>query len=318
MLEWPRLLFIYGPFALLVFVVVVLESKARKAWQSERNKISGAILVSTWLVVFAICGTVVYAWFWVNKPPFVVRGNVEDLHGAETIGSRDLYLRPDYYDKQRDIFNINWASIGTNPSPEGQTLTFRFFRTANEDGIPYQLTVQPDLYRKTIVIRAIDDKGDRKLHLPDEGKGATLTVTNDSRREGGTLGLHAVTTVYAQGQSTLESIFGRLESYDPLVRWDARDELAKQGAAAMPSIEKVLVSKKSSYRLRLGVILALNKMQGLKAADLLSREAYDAIARAQKDPDPTLSDAASRFLQKYPRAEKGSAGGRRGATRKQN
>jgi hypothetical protein len=316
-LDWPKLLFIYGPFALLVFVVAVLESKARRAWQSDRSKVSGAIVVSTWLVIFAICGVVVYAWFWVNKPPFVLRGSVEDLHGAETIGSRDLYLRPDYYDKQRDIFNINWASIGTSPSPEGQTLTFRFFRTANEDGIPYQLTVSPDLYRKTIVIRAIDDKGGRKLDLPGQSKGAALVVANDSRREEDTQGLHVVLTVYAQGQSTLESIFGRIESYDPLVRRDARDELAKQGAAAMPSIEKVLVSKKSSYRLRLGIIAALNKMSGLKA-DSLSSEAYDAIVRAQKDPDPTLSDEASRFLKKYPRTGKGSAGGRREATRKHN
>ena len=316
MLDWPKLLFLYGPFALLVFVVVVLESKAREAWRSDRSKISGAIMISTWLVIFAICGVVVYAWFWVNKPPFVVRGSVQDLHGAETIGSRDLYLQPDYYDKQRDIFNINWASIGANPSPEGQTLTFRFFRTANEDGIPYQLTVSPDVYRQMIVIRAIDDKGGRKLGLPAQGKGATLVVANDFRREEGTHGLQLLTTVYAQGQSTLESIFGRLESYDPLVRRDARDELAKRGTAAMPAIEKVLVSKKSSYRLRLGIIDALNKMQGLKAGSL-SSEAYDAIARAQKDPDPTLSEAAGRFLQKYPRTGKDRAGGRR-VTRKPN
>jgi len=99
----------------------------------------------------------------------------------------------------------------------------------------------------------------------------------------------------------VESIFGRLESYDPLIRRDARNELAKQGTAAVPSINKVLVSKKSSYRLRLGIVVALNRMQDLKA-DSLSNDAYDAIVNASKDPDPTLSDEASRFLRKYPKA----------------
>jgi hypothetical protein len=317
-LEWPKLLYIYGPFALLVFVAALLESKARKAWQAERSKVSGTILASTWFVIFALCGVVVFAWFWLNKPPFVITGSVQDLRGAEAIGSKDLYSVADYYDKRRDIFNINWAFITTSPRPEGHTLTFRFFRSANEDGIPYQLTVLPEHYGRTILIRAIDDGSDRKLNLPGQLKGATLVLANYSRREEAPHTLGALPTVYAQTQSTLESIFGRLESYDPLIRRDARDELAKQGAATLPSIEKVLVSNKSSYRLRLGILVALNKMQDLKA-NALSSKAYAAIVSAQKDPDPTLSDEASRFLKRYPKVQKGSVGAasQREATRKQ-
>ena len=141
MLDWPRLLYTYGPFALLVFVVAVLESKSRKAYQSDRSIIYAAAVASTWVVIFALRGLIVYAWFWFNKPPFVLRGSVRDLHGAEAIGSKDLYSVPDYYDPHRDIFNINWAYISNTPSPGGQTLTFRFFRTPNEDGIPYKLTI---------------------------------------------------------------------------------------------------------------------------------------------------------------------------------
>jgi hypothetical protein len=127
MLDWPKVLYLYGPFALLVFVVAVLEYKARKAWQSDRSKISGAIRVATWLVIFVLCGVVVYAWFWVNRPPFVLTGSVQNLHGTETIGSKELYSVPEYYDRQRDIFNINWAFVTSSLKPEGQTLKFRFF-----------------------------------------------------------------------------------------------------------------------------------------------------------------------------------------------
>jgi len=286
-----------------VFVVLVVESKARKAWQSERSKITGAIVALTWVAIFSLCGISVYAWFWVNRPPFVLSGSVQDLHGTETIGSKELYSVPEYYDRQRDIFNINWAFITTSPKPEGQTLKFRFFRTANEDGIPYQLTVSPELYRTPIIIVAVGEGNNRKLNLPGQVKGASLAVANDSRREEGMPGLRLLTSVYAQSQSSLESLFGRLESYDPLVRRDARDELAKRGVAVLPDVQKVLTSSKISYRLRLGIIDALNKMQGLKT-DSLSNEAYAAIVRAQNDPDPTLSDEASRFVKKYPRPAK--------------
>src|SRR5262249_44503252 len=172
MLAWPKLLFVYGPFALLVFVVIILESKARKAWHSDRDKISGAILTLTWLVIFSLCGVVVYAWFLFNTPPFVLRGSVQDLRGEESIGSKDFYSLSDYYDKNRNIFNVNFALVTSTLSPQGQTLTFRFFRTPNEDGVPYELTISPELYRTNIVVRAVDDAGGRKLRLPSDTKGA--------------------------------------------------------------------------------------------------------------------------------------------------
>jgi hypothetical protein len=301
-----------------VFVVAVVESKARKAWRSDRNKMSGVIAAATWVTIFVLCGVVVYAWFWVNRPPFVLTGSVQNLHGAESIGSKELYSVPEYYDRQRDIFNIKWAFVTTSLKPEGQTLTFRFFRTANEDGIPYQLTISPELYRTQIDLQAVGEGSDRKLSVTGHLKGVALEVTSDSHREYRTPGLLAGSTVYAQSQSSMASLLGRLESYDPLVRRDARDELAKRGPAALPDIEKVLVGNKSSYRLRLGIIDALNKMQGL-TADSLSSEAYSAIVRAQNDPDPTLSDQASRFVKRYPRPVKGKtgSGGRGEVTRKQ-
>ena len=173
------------------------------------------------------------------------------------------------------------------------------------------------MYRTQIILLAVDEGSDRKLSVPSHAKGVALEVANDSHREYRTPGMRVVQTVYAQDQSTMTSLFGRLESYDPLVRRDARDELAKRGPAALPDIEKVLVSNKSSYRLRLGIIVALNKMQGLKA-DSLSSEAYGAIVRAQNDPDPTLSDEASRFVKRYPRPVKDKTGsaGRGKVTRK--
>src|SRR5215510_4232625 len=162
MFDWPKLLYIYGPFALLVFLVFVVESKARKARQSDPSRVSDAIVAVTWLSIFVLCGVAIYAWFWVNRPPFVVSGSVQDLHGAETLGSREMFTVPEYYDRQRDIFNINWAFITTSPKPDGETLKFRFFRTANEDGIPYQLTISPELYRTPILIVAVGDGANRK------------------------------------------------------------------------------------------------------------------------------------------------------------
>jgi hypothetical protein len=114
-------------------------------------------------------------------------------------------------------------------------------------------------------------------------------------------------TAYAQAQyakdaqpafSSYEFTVG-LESPDAIVRRKTRYALSLQDqSVAIPWIDSVLSDNASSYRLRLGVLVALNHMPNLLAESLLPAT-IRAIQTSLNDPDDTLRNEALGLAQKY-------------------
>src|SRR5579859_6832187 len=99
---WVKLLFTYGPFALLVLLVFVIERKASAELHDQDHPRSAVYLVygGTWLAIFVMCAVIVWVWIRINIPAeeFTVRGRLVGLGVAEQLFSRseDTYLRRAY------------------------------------------------------------------------------------------------------------------------------------------------------------------------------------------------------------------------------
>ena len=113
------------------------------------------------------------------------------------------------------------------------------------------------------------------------------------------------TTAYAQAAQTAQAPFSvrdlaiGLESPDAIVRRKTREHLANlDQATALPWIDEVLKDPKSSYRLKLGVIVALNNMPKL-SKESLEPSTISAIQSAVGHPDATLRNEAVNFLNRY-------------------
>src|SRR5690349_2143251 len=90
-----------------------------------------------------------------------------------------------------------------------------------------------------------------------------------------------------------------LESPDAVVRRKTRADLAKQNPlVAIPWMENVLEDPKSSYRLRLGVLVALNQMPNARA-ELLRPTTLAVVQAMLCDSDDTLRNEAYTYLEKY-------------------
>ena len=62
-------------------------------------------------------------------------------------------------------------------------------------------------------------------------------------------------------------MLANLEADDPLIRLTARKQLASLGRGATNEMAKALASFDSSYRVKLGVIVAANQMPSFRAPE---------------------------------------------------
>jgi hypothetical protein len=106
------------------------------------------------------------------------------------------------------------------------------------------------------------------------------------------------TTAFAQGSFQAAPYVSSLESPDPVIRRNARADLARQGAAAVPWIEDCWNNPKSSYRLKLGTLIALNNMSAVNTGGLRPSTITE-FQRASSDPDEALRTEALKFLNRY-------------------
>ena len=88
-----------------------------------------------------------------------------------------------------------------------------------------------------------------------------------------------------------------LEADDPLIRLTARRQLASLGADATNAMDKALRNPDSSYRLKLGVIVAANEMSGFRP-EAFSALAWCGVLRSFQSGDNTMKAQANRLLKK--------------------
>ena len=309
---WIKLLFVYGPFAILVFLVFVTERKLRTAAKEasgDEKKTLTRVYILNWVAIFSLVIFSVYAWKRLNldrKP--TIEGRIESLSNSEslTTSSADLYLHRIRLNTRYSDYE--WLLVNKDKRFEdGAKIKFTIDRSNSDGGdgdvYEYELPIQSDFYDKAVQLRREKDKlfwnrNGEEIEL----NGRTLPQAIQpvaARREPPQEFFSTV--AYAQSAQTAfsaEDFAVGLESPDALIRRSTRAELAKQGQTAMPWIEDILANPKSSYRLKLGVIVALNNMPELRA-DTLKPSTIAAIKNAANDPDDALRNESLSILSKY-------------------
>ncbi|MGQ0761005.1 MAG: hypothetical protein ACT4OT_03145 [Acidobacteriota bacterium] len=323
---WVDILFIYGPFAILIFLVFVVERRIYSRWRAanQDNKKEQTAFLGlygfTWLMIFGVAVYSIYAWKKINldeRPK--IAGEIQNLSNLETLGttSADLYLNKIPRSGRFSDYRVLLVKSDNKRWRDGEPVRFTIqtpARPGNMDGdlFEYYLPIRSDFYENGVMLTRSEDK----FLFYDGGKwtelsgrkvpGSAEPTVSEPPAQSQKL-WDIVPTAYAQAnqdyqqmkQSTPISDFAiGLESPDAVVRRKTRADLARQNPiAAVPWIQDVLDEPKSSYRLRLGVLAALNQMPGVRA-DSLRGTTITVIQTMLCDVDDSLRNEAYSFLQK--------------------
>jgi hypothetical protein len=312
-LDWVKILATYGPNAILVLFVFITERKIWKAMkeapEQEKKKLVGVYILN-WFLIFGVAIFAIYAFKLVNldrKPQIV--GTFENISNAEVLSTsfNDLYLHRIPQDNHR-YSNYEWLLVNKEKKlDDGETIVFTIARSPGIDGqrdsesIDYDLPIQSDFYNTKVHLRRLQDDlflvGQEKP-LPKRQVLLGTLKNQDEHRES----FELLTTAHAQKQQQSFSEYDftvGLESPDVMVRRTTRADLANQDqVVVLPWIDRVLLDPKSSYRLRLGVIVALNNMPNLPVEALLPAT-IAAIQRGLNDPDSSLRNEAYSLARRY-------------------
>jgi hypothetical protein len=284
------LLFNFGLAGLLVFLVFVVERQLR-GLRSVSNGLFLTLYPANWLVTFGVVALLAYRGFFPSE--FTLSGEVQNLKGGETVrgtGQADeFYTFQKYRSQTSDVFDLRWRVTSNRPLA---SLSFLFFKGPADDGERHSVAVDPTAYKTGLTMR-YNRENNTLVLVGSDGK-EQKTVSADAPVTHAVLEPWLETVVFAAVEPSVDAIFGRLQSNDPLVRRDARRELAQLGLPILPSIEKVLLSETSSYLLRVGTLSVLTNMPGVSSK--ITEPALAAITAMTKDRDPVVRDLASSLV----------------------
>ena len=322
---WSNILYTYGPFAILVFLVIVIERKVRLAWkQSDKNNAGEQTFFRrlygvTWVVIFCATVCCIYAWWQINlsrRPQ--ITGRIENLPNTELVSTTcaDLFLHKNPKGGGYSDYDLLLINKDHKQWADGAKVKF-IIQTPNsnseeEDLIEYSLLIRSAFYRTGVVLR----RSEKGLILDHDGKETELegrplsinTVPAVAQLEPTDSTWSLIPTAHAQtkgaqqqtqqGFSSYELMAG-LESPDAIVRRKTRYQLSIQDQhLALPLINDILKDGASSYRLRIGALVALNNMPNLPAQSLYP-ETIRAIQNSINDPDEVLRNEALALAKKY-------------------
>jgi hypothetical protein len=274
--------------------------------QQEQKKLVGVYILN-WILIFGVAIFAMYAFKQLNldrKPQ--ISGTLENFSNSEVLSTsfNDLYLHRIPQDNH-SYSNYEWLLFNKEKRlDDGETIVFTIARSPGSEGVEstdYELPIRSDFYNTKVHLRRVQDDlflwGQEKPLLKRQVLVGTLTNQDEHREP-----FELLTTARAQTpqQSFSEYDFTvGLESPDVIIRRTTRADLANQDqTVVLPWIDRVLKDPKSSYRLRLGVIVALDNMANLPSQALLP-STIAAIQRALNYPDPTLRNEAYNLAKRY-------------------
>jgi hypothetical protein len=329
---WSNLLYTYGPYAILILLVGVIARQVYSGWQkadvNNKRQQTFFLLLNgmTWLMIFAVVVFSIYAWSVVNlsrRPQ--IEGTIENLSNVEILGttSADLFLHKKPKGGGYSDYDLLLINKEQKPFADGVKVKLIIQaprpNSRDDDLYEYELPIRSDYYKSGVCLK----RRQNKLYLDHNNQETELlggllqsdalpsevqsrVVTPNSTLINAVWNL--VPTAYAQAEqyakpakpsfSSYEFTVG-LESPDAIVRRKTRYALSIQDQnVAIPWIDSVLKDKASSYRLRLGVMVALNNMPNLHAESLLPAT-KTAIQNSLNDPDDTLRNEALGLAKRY-------------------
>ena len=158
--------------------------------------------------------------------------------------------------------------------------------------------MQEDSYKDTVKIDYNRSTGVMTLRHGSLTIDIAPTVDSTSNYErplpGGAPGIAFAQSAPAPKSTNIEDIMDALDADNPIIRENARRDLAVLGSSATPQIEAALTDPQTSLRVRLEVLIALSTMRPIALS--LSGPARCAIADAAHDPDEALRKAATNLL----------------------
>lgn len=303
---WIKLLYTYGPFAILVFLVFVTERKTRiamkEASRDDKPRMTIVYLLN-WAVIFGLVLFSMYAWTRINlSDEPTIKGRIENLSGREVIstGSAFFFVHRVYVVPGRAEYM--WRLVGAKRFTEGEKIIIVLDPNdpnLGEAGITSnELTIKKSFYDQEVRISYRRDVN--KLFVDDGGQQVELPQSQQLIADAAPMSSWSFlsTTAFAQGQFQSAPYVSSLESPDPVIRLNARADLARQGAAAIPWIEDCWNNPKSTYRVKLGTLIALNNMSAVNV-QALRPSTITEFQRASSDPDAALRSEALKFLNRY-------------------
>jgi hypothetical protein len=317
--NWPQQLQNFGPFALLPFVVIVIERIAANRARDQKlpESIRNRVYAFAWILIFMLCVTVVVIWFMsrASKPSeAMMRGRITGLGSRQQLrasGPDTVNLRVFTYRNPLEPDQLFWRAFSTDPlddtelafvintsTPEGSDKTYRFpfraYKTFYNDSTELMFT-----YDSAKNVITFDNP---MSHKSDELNGEPIVVVSNAPPtvEQAINQLPGFGVLFAQSSVRLPpaAVISNLESDDVLVRLTARRQLASIGPEATKAMDKALVGPPaSSYRVKLGVIVAAVQMPNFRA-ESLSPAAWCEVWNASQASDDTLKTQASLLLKK--------------------
>jgi hypothetical protein len=308
---WSHLLYDLGPFALIVFfALVTLPISRRELANRPSSRVHETIYSVNWMFVFILGVVLTAVWIYLHV------WRAAELHG-EIRNLPDRFVVSNDKDSQIDLFTqrrdskhgltfYNWLALSTHPLEVGSTVPIVIYDGTNDkaSGSELKLIVQKVSYDQGVIIEYHPQK--HKFSLLQGDKSTDLEVENlDSSDSTSNLGpdyfprqFSILPIVHAEPQQDMATISVRLDSPDPITRRDARHELAQNESASLSFIDSVLSDPTSTYRLKLGVIVALNLMPAVPLEASLSVPSLVFILRSIGSEDSNLRNEARKFLQK--------------------
>ena len=304
----------YGPNAILVFLVFITERKIRTSIKEEpgpEKKKLVYVYILNWVLIFGVVIFAIYAWkqLYLDAKP-EIKGTLLNLSSTESLisTSADLYQNKRDKGRSHSAYDSYWRLIPEEkPWDEGATIRFVIQapkpNSVDDDLYEYELPIQGDFYDKPVTLlrksgKLYLDRNGHQTELPGTQLPGNSLPTADRIRHVTELFPVAYAQSAQQPFSSYEFTTG-LESPDAIVRRKTRYDLSLQDqAVAVPWIDSVLKNKASSYRLRIGVLVALNNMPNLPAQSLMP-DTISAIQSMLNDPDDTLRNEALGLAKKY-------------------
>jgi hypothetical protein len=294
--DFIKVIYLYGPSALLVFILVFAESKARSALKDApagNVVLFKAIYSGVWITFFSLVAVICFMFYNANREA-TIEGTFENLEGSDTVASSaPFYFHKVYIDNLAKHFNYEWRVITNMPFPSGTTLTFDFDRVTEHGprSDQYEINVDSSAYKAPI--RILYHHKDDTLTLQSNGQTINLTskeqLTQRSQRNWFSSVAYAAETFSPSGFAD------RLQAEDPIIRRGAQDELVKDGGLAVPWIEQSLADPKTPDRMRAGLLAALTRISSNETG-ALDTGAIDSIVLANASKNDLLHRTARHYL----------------------
>ncbi len=309
---WSQALFDLGPFALIVFFALVTIPISKSQFEKDKNsRLHQGVYLVNWIFVFLLGVVVTYIWVSLHiVRQAEIRGEIRHIPKSIII-TNDADVNDDLYTQKKDSSHrltlYRWILISPHPMAEGTTIPIVMSK-GEDASFEVSLQVKKSFYNGPVIVDY--DEPRNVFSLVDGSASTELKMRNLETSDGVKKSSRSyspsfpfVKTVFAQSDEGNAPLKERLDSPDPVTRRDARNELATGGGQSLPFIDSVLKTEASSYRLKLGCLIALNLMPPMPLEERLSLDSLVFIVRSIGSTDANLRGEARKFLE-----EKGSAG----------